>query len=255
MARKILIIDKFSPTRALIRSYLKAELGDVEIHESTFLDHALQELEQHEIHLIITNDRLPGIERMLLPGGKKSSQDQVSVNIPILLMMVNAGTSSRIHRFREQGFEFFLASPFDAEELAATINGIVEPSALRLHPRHHVPEAEAVIHLADRDLSSRLINFSRNGLLCETTAPSESLPSLDFSRIKVSLRFPPELNNLRVDALPCRLVGCKVLQWDEDHNPERVRIEWNILEELPNMSILEEALKDWKEALAASIDN
>lgn len=249
MPRNILIIDKFLSSRALLRHYLRAELNDCQLRELYSLEEGLPLLAREQIHIAILNDRLPGLENLLRDNGHSDIPSQFVTLVPSLIILT-MDRPDHVSRLQEAGFHHFLATPFTPAQLAAQVEFLAPAKNLRSHPRFHLPGTEAQLHLGEWTFPSQVINVSRNGILCELTLVDPFLvdPGLrSFSwevlhHLRISVRLPDALHHPPLQEMPCRLVGIKVLQWHDNHLPNIIRVEVNLV--APLTANLEELARD-----------
>lgn len=260
MARSVLILDKYRSTRAKLKSFIGAELSDTVVHEADNVDDGMRILTQEEVHSLIVDDRLPGLERILCKRLKEPpTRSLFHVGVPSLLVLTSSPRQATLERYREQGFEHFLPTPYTPENLASKIDALCAPRLLRNYRRYHLDGTRTMLLGNGSAIAGTLINFSRNGVLCESslTPPaggdgSENLLVELISNLpllRLSLLLPPDYRDIQVSNLPCRLVGMKVLSWLEDQRPERVRLELNIPESATaSMEVLEVAIANREKA-------
>lgn len=254
MPRTLLLLDKYRSTRAKLKNYIGAELSDTVVHEADNVDDGMRILTQEEVHSLIVDDRLPGLERILFNQTKAVQTRSIfHVGVPSLLVLTSSPRQATLERYREQGFEHFLPTPFTPENLASKIDALCAPRQLRSYKRYHLDGARTRLFSNAIEVRGNLINFSRNGVLCEIsltpqgggngadnllTVLMSSLPLL-----RLSMELPPDYRDIQILNLPCRLVGMKVLGWQENLIPERVRMEFSIPESATaSMEVLEAAI-------------
>lgn len=265
MARTILIIDRYVTTRTLIRSFLESELADIQVLEAGGLTAGQESMTRHRVHLVIVNDRLAGLELLVHhPPHDPSARIRMQA---VTLLLVTSGGEARAERFRQEGFEHILVSPFSQELLARQVDLICPPRQLRACRRYHIPGAVTRLHWDGRVIPASLLNISRHGLLCEwrlegcpdlideeggvrDTAP---LPLHQWQGVTIDLRLPADWNAPELPPLAARLVGIKVMAWGEDGTPCRVRLCWNFVGEPHAMVLaLENKLERQRQATVTS---
>ncbi|MBF0283188.1 MAG: hypothetical protein HQL51_01885 [Magnetococcales bacterium] len=269
MAKSILLVDPFRGTRALVRSYLQSELGEVILVEADSLDRAAALSAGRSFDLAIWSDRLPGIDRLLSDEGGGAELLRLRRSCPFLVLFHTPQRPERIARFALGGLTHGLPSPFTPEELAARVEALTPSRPMRATPRLSAPDSRVSLRLGDLLLEGELINVSLGGFLCELVwdVGDESresscrrwdaiLSPARLEAVAAGLHFPPELGGVSLEGLSCQWVALRVMSRLPDGRLERLRLRWQWIDPpLPRLQEVEAIIDRWRAATLAAWEN
>ncbi|MBN1125829.1 MAG: response regulator [Sedimentisphaerales bacterium] len=119
MAYTILIVDDSMLTRMAIRRILEMlDLDMDEILESTNGEEALNQLEEHDVDLVLADLNMPQMGGIELVHRMKASQD--TAQIPVVVVSTESSTT-RVKDLLAEGVKDFLHKPFTPEEFRAIL--------------------------------------------------------------------------------------------------------------------------------------
>jgi DNA-binding NtrC family response regulator len=133
---RILIVDDDPGQRSLLDSFLKGQGFETVVVSSG--EQALEALSKHEIDMMISDVRMPGISGL---ETLRRARQAHSI-LPVLLVTAYADIREAVDAMRD-GAVNYLAKPIDLDELLASVRkaiGLEETSAAALAENKHLPE-------------------------------------------------------------------------------------------------------------------
>jgi DNA-binding NtrC family response regulator len=121
----ILVVDDQKDFAAGLVRLLKARFADLEVHEAHSGAEALAVLGSHELALMISDLRMPGMSGLELLQGALAREPQLSV-----IMLTAHGSIETAVEALKQGAYDFLTKPIDRQELYRAVEKALERSRL-----------------------------------------------------------------------------------------------------------------------------
>lgn len=123
--QKIFVIDDQKGIRAMITEALKEE--NYQVYSAGGGIEALALLQKIKPDLIILDLKMPGM------SGLELSKEIALLDpaIPVIFMTAY-GEIGIVNKLKEQGAKYFLAKPFDVDELKQKVSSILKPQAKKI---------------------------------------------------------------------------------------------------------------------------
>lgn len=217
MPRRILIIDKSSSLRKIIRTSILTNISDAEVIEASNSDEALRKLEEQECHLAFfswetSSESWPGFF---------SKVNKIPRKRPVPFVLLTSGTGKKyMPEVKDLGIENHLLIPCTTESLTEIINRVCNPVLLRTTTRYSTNDATATLSSGDKIFQAELVNISKGGLLCDMNF------SLDFKwavPAMISINFLLEGERYFVTDLYSAPVRLSVIASNPDYSIKRIR--------------------------------
>ncbi|MBS0017635.1 MAG: response regulator transcription factor [Arthrospira sp. SH-MAG29] len=176
MPLTLLVVDDDLGTRLSISDYL--EMSGYFVISATNGQEALQLVEKHQPHLIVTDIAMPKMDGFELV--KRVRSQPIFRLLPVIFLTAHTSTEERIRGY-QLGCDNYLPKPFELEELGVVIRSLLERSQLieaewrsRIneplsnhtspsHKRHHFHSLSTTnIHLTQRE--QQVLNLLTEGL-------------------------------------------------------------------------------------------
>ncbi|WP_434221751.1 response regulator transcription factor [Limnospira platensis CENA597] len=176
MPLTLLVVDDDLGTRLSISDYL--EMSGYFVISATNGQEALQLVEKHQPHLIVTDIAMPEMDGFELV--KRVRSQPIFRLLPVIFLTAHTSTEERIRGY-QLGCDNYLPKPFELEELGVVIRSLLERSQLieaewrsRIneppsnhtspsHKRHHFHSLSTTnIHLTERE--QQVLNLLTEGL-------------------------------------------------------------------------------------------
>ncbi|MCP5103845.1 MAG: hypothetical protein GY950_10725 [bacterium] len=221
--RRILIIHESSVFQSIIKRTLIAEVPDVDLHAVFSPGDAVNRLEKETFDMVISANEmniLNGVD--IYEIMKESGSHKMS---GFLLLTSKLDAQNR-ELFKSKGIDNVLKLPFQAGELARTVEKLSSSREWRRHQRFVIPEARVLISMVNRTVPVEAVNLSMGGMLANLRV-MEEVPQ--FSCIyKLNIVFPFEYDSVRVNAQGYTLRQA-ALQWLEPPHIEILQSAWRFL--------------------------
>ncbi|MFO7029337.1 DNA-binding response regulator [Limnospira fusiformis CCALA 023] len=176
MPLTLLVVDDDLGTRLSISDYL--EMSGYMVISATNGQEALELVEKHQPHLIVTDIAMPEMDGFELV--KRVRSQPIFRLLPVIFLTAHTSTEERIRGY-QLGCDNYLPKPFELEELGVVIRSLLERSQLieaewrsRIneplsnhtspsHKRHHFQSVSTTnIHLTERE--QQVLNLLTEGL-------------------------------------------------------------------------------------------
>jgi CheY-like chemotaxis protein len=119
-ARKILLVDDAPDALVALERLLKRR--GYEVVSVTNAEDALKVLEQHLIHLLITDWRLPGIDGLTLAQHAQATSPQIKV----LMLTAYEDAYEKARSHHPAPVDAYLTKPFDPLQLLKLVTNLLE---------------------------------------------------------------------------------------------------------------------------------
>ncbi|TVU55546.1 MAG: DNA-binding response regulator [Arthrospira sp. PLM2.Bin9] len=176
MPLTLLVVDDDLGTRLSISDYL--EMSGYFVISATNGQEALELVEKHQPHLIVTDIAMPEMDGFELV--KRVRSQPIFRLLPVIFLTAHTSTEERIRGY-QLGCDNYLPKPFELEELGVVIRSLLERSQLieaewrsrineplsnhtsSSHKRHHFHSLSTTnIHLTERE--KQVLNLLTEGL-------------------------------------------------------------------------------------------
>jgi CheY-like chemotaxis protein len=215
-------------TRGLIKKYILAELGDIEVSEAPGGSEAVSALEAERFDVIIAADEL---KDMSIAQLRQELLTAIPDNALPLIVISESESPHMRDDLVAQGFDRVVQIRLRPSDLIRTINAVCDPRTWRKDTRYHLANVQATIQAQDRSAEASLINISRGGILVELACEQPSL--LMDERIRIGLSVDIGDGRGGIDGLTARLSRIEVLGWGSAGKPDRMRATF-IFTDLPD---------------------
>ncbi len=218
--RRILIIHESGTFRNILKRTLNAELADVDLHLAPSAKEAINRLETEAFDMVISANEMEHMNGTVI--FEKIKEMGVDKQVGFLLLTSKLDKENRT-KFKSAGIENILKLPFQAGNLAQTVENLSNPRDWRRHRRIDIPGTRVLIRLDGTNVSAEIANLSMGGMLSDIKA-SVGIPK--FSRFyKFNILFPMEYENVRVSA-EGYILRQAALQWLEPPAPDIIQSAW-----------------------------
>jgi CheY-like chemotaxis protein len=197
----------------MIKKYVLAELGDVEIVESDCGSDAREKLLNSSFDLVICDSDLGD---MHLTDLRLEAMEASSKNSGVEYIAL-CGAKDGIDRLVQAGFKNIVNLPFNPVEFVKIINQICNPRKLRQKQRFHIPDSKVVIHVWGMEAEGEMINISLGGVLVEISGDRSELLLQNNPKLTLKIRIPVGSYDIR--DLPVKLARLNVYAWNKDSKP------------------------------------
>ena len=136
-ARRILVADDDKAVRESVARILRKEAYEVIIVQDG--SKALEQLRQEDIHLLLADLKMPGLDGVQLLRATKT----ISPEIEVILMTAHASVETAVSAMREGAYDYIL-KPFKRQNLLAAVTHALERQILRVENRHLKEQLEAI---------------------------------------------------------------------------------------------------------------
>jgi CheY-like chemotaxis protein len=201
----------------MIKKYVLAELGDVEIVESDCGSDASLKLSEHSYDLVICDSDLADMHIIDL---RLEAMEASSKNEGVEFIAL-CGAKDGIDRLVDAGFKHIVHLPFNSEEFVKIINQIYNPRKLRQKERFHIPDSKVVIHVWGMEAEGEMINISLGGVLVEISGDRSELLLQNNPKLTLKIKVPA--GSYDIKELPVKLARLNVSEWNKDCKPVVLR--------------------------------
>ncbi len=135
--RRILIVDDDPGQRSLLNSFLRSQGFETLLADSG--QRALELLAAHEIHMMISDVRMPGLSGL---ETLRQARQRHAI-LPVLMVTAYAEIREAVGAMRDGALNY-LAKPIDLDELLATVRqatGLAAAAPLVFHAERRLPES------------------------------------------------------------------------------------------------------------------
>lgn len=219
--RNILIVHESGMIRNRLKYYILTEFDNVSVFEASSGEESIQKCKEQTFGIVLCGKELPDMNGIALYKKMQTS----SINLEgTFIFITSTGTPENIQEFIKHGITHYLIFPFTARELRDKINLVSDPRRLRIYERTYIPDVNALIHSPYDDIETDVINLSINGASCGFVYSNDYHNFLASTHI--TIQFPAEYNNVKLDNLLCKFLRLNVMTWKEDGTPEHVHTAW-----------------------------
>lgn len=118
MPARVLVVDDDDPIRNMVVRLLQFSGGDLEVHAGEDGPTALSRLAAEDFDLLLIDYTMPGMSGVEVI--QKLRQSQRNQEIPVIMLTARSENHHLIESL-EGGASFFLAKPFEPQELLDTV--------------------------------------------------------------------------------------------------------------------------------------
>ncbi len=216
--RNFLLVHASRSIRTMIKKYVLAELGDVEVFESDNGDVALHLLSNHVFDLVICDSDLTDMDAIdFRRKAREASSSESGVDFIAL-----CGTTDEKDRLAEAGFKHIVPLPFNPKEFVGIIGEICNPRKMRQTHRYHIPDSKAVISVWGMEAEGKMINISQGGVLIEVSGDRSELLLQNNPKLTLKIKGPGGYYDIKL--LPAKLARLSASEWNEDFKPIVMRV-------------------------------
>lgn len=216
--RHILLAHPTRSSRALIKKYVFAELGDVEFVEADTGESALAELNMNPFDMVVVTTEMPDMTTVALRS--KMAETRHNAVTPLIVLSEDENGANR-EMLTRQGFEHVVTIRVRPSELIQKINAVCNPRQWRKDDRYYIPGTKVVINAEASQIEGALINISRGGLLMELiTYEPEALMR---EEIRLDIHTSGQADFSDIDRLPSKLSRLDVTEWHLNNAPAAMR--------------------------------
>lgn len=211
--RNFLLVHSSRSIRTMIKKYVLAELGDVDIVESDCGSDARLKLFNHSFDLVICDSDLADMQLidLRLEAMAVSSKNE---GVEVIAL---CGAEDDIDRLAEAGFKHIVHLPFNPETFIKIINQICNPRKLRKKERFHIPDSKVVIHVWGMKTEGEMINISLGGVLIEVSGDRSELLLQNNPKVTLKIKNPTGFYDIK--DLSVKLARVNVYEWNNDSKP------------------------------------
>ena len=222
--RNFLIVHSSRSIRAMIKKYVLADLGDVQITESDHGQNALLLLLNNPFDLVIGNSDLADMHITDFRLELRESQS-INENVKFIVLCEDHGETDRLEK---EGFEHIVSMPFDRDAFLLKINQVCNPRKWRQNERFHIPNSRAILSVWGMDAEARIVNISRGGVMIEISGDRSEL--LLQNNPKLTLNVKHSQGYYVIRDLPVKLSRLNAIRWNENHKPTSMRVAFVFLD-------------------------
>lgn len=216
--RNFLLVHPSRSILSMIKKYVLAEFGDVEIVECEFGQDALHLLSNNSFDLVIGNSDLADMHIVDL---RLEAREIPSKNKGVEFIAL-CGAGDDIDRLVAAEFKHIVHLPFKPEEFVGIINQISNPRKLRRNERFHIPDSKVVISVWGMEAEGKMINISQGGVLVEISGDRSELLLQNNPKLTLKIKVPDGYYDIR--SLPAKLARLNVSEWNKDCKPIVMRV-------------------------------
>lgn len=221
ITRQLLIIHESRVIRNLLKGYVLAELDDVTPLEATSGEEAERIVNKERIDIILCAAYLKDGEGFELQSKLHASER--GATIPFIVFTSTAAVE-HISELKSRGVKHYLVTPFTSTELRTLIDEVFDPRRLRQQARYNIPGSQAIVHFENQNIVADIINLSVSSAFCEFVLPAGRAELLES--IYISIRFPPEFDDVLISDIYCKLLSIKTISWHANDAPDVIRVVW-----------------------------
>jgi two-component system chemotaxis response regulator CheY len=122
----VLVVDDSAAIRKILQRVLRQTgMAISTIHEAGNGEEALALLQQHKVHLILSDINMPKMDGLQLLASLKASGDWAQVPV---VMITTEGGETKVAEAVKLGAAGYVRKPFTADQIKEKLAGILQPA-------------------------------------------------------------------------------------------------------------------------------
>jgi CheY-like chemotaxis protein len=248
MPMRILIIHEFGVARKITQEYILTEFSDAITELVASPLEASHMLDEEKYDVVFCGFEMSAMDGLALH--KHLLGSKLNHETPFIIM-TSSYSEVQVERLARRGVRYVLPIPFTPLQLRNMIYDVSDPRSRRVHTRHSIPGAIAMMKFGDQQVQADVINISINGILCGLACPK---PPIDFMGAStITILFPDDYGRTVAGDIKASLLRLTAESWREDYSPKQVRLALKFVEisresEKILMAAFEKARKELLEA-------
>lgn len=222
--RNFILVHASRSIRAMLKKHILADLGDVDIIESTNGQDALVQLANKAFDLVICNSKMvdmsiADLRREAMAAGTHNSKTEY-----IVLSESDEDRDQLVHA----DFKYMVTLPFDHDVFISTINQICNPRKWRRAERFHIPDSKVIINVWGMEAEAVMINISLGGVLVEVSGDRSELLLQNNPKLTLKINVPDGYR--AIAGLPAKLARLNTIAWNSEYKPTVMRVAYVFLD-------------------------